>query len=79
MRDSYEPASTDLYVTDEAVAMTKLQIIRGLWSAIYDLLLYIQGDSGRKPLDEIEDNLDVIEKACRKYENADDYELFRQE
>jgi hypothetical protein len=59
--------------------MTKLQIIRGLWSAIYDLLLYIQGDSGRKPLDEIEDNLDVIEKACRKYENTDDYELFRQE
>lgn len=59
--------------------MTKMQIIRGLWSAIYDLLLHIQGDSGRKPLDEIEGNLDVIEKACRKYENADDYELFRQE
>ncbi len=59
--------------------MTTLQIIRGLWSAIYDLMLYIQGDSGRKPLDEIEDNLDVLEKACRKYENIDDSELFRQE
>lgn len=59
--------------------MTKLQIIRGLWSAVYDLLLYIQGDSRRKPLDEIEDNLDLLEKACRKYENIDDSELFRQE
>lgn len=58
--------------------MTKLQIIRGLWSAIYDLLLYIQGDSGRKPLDEIEDNLDVLERSCRKYENTDDYETFRE-
>ena len=58
--------------------MTQLQIIRSLWSAVYDLLLYIQGDSRRKPLDEIEDNLDVLERACRKYENADDNELFRQ-
>lgn len=56
--------------------MTKLQIIRGLWSVIYDLLLYIQGDSKRKSLDEIEDNLDLLERACRKYENADDNELF---
>lgn len=59
--------------------MTQLQIIRKLWSVIYDLLLYIQKDPKRKPLDEIEDNLDVLEKACRKYENTDDYELFRQE
>lgn len=58
--------------------MTQLQIIRSLWSAVYDLLLYIQGDSRRKPLDEIEDNLDVLERACRKYENADDNEPFRQ-
>lgn len=58
--------------------MTKLQIIRSLWSAVYDLLLYIQGDPRRKPLDEIEDNLDVLERACRKYENANDNELFRQ-
>ena len=56
--------------------MTKLQIIRGLWSVIYDLLLYIQGDSKRKSLDEIEDNLDLLERACRKYENTDDNEPF---
>ena len=59
--------------------MTQLQIIRKLWSVIYDLLLYIQKDPKRKPLDEIEDHLDVLEKACRKYENTDDNELFRQE
>ena len=59
--------------------MTQLQIIRGLWSAIYDLLLYIQGAPQKKPLDEIEDNLDILERACRKYENTDDNELFRQE
>lgn len=59
--------------------MTQLQIIRKLWSVIYDLLLYIQKDPRRKPLDEIEDNLDLLERTCRKYENADDYELFRQE
>lgn len=57
--------------------MTQLQIIRSLWSAVYDLLLYIQGDPHRKPLDEIEDSLDLLERACRKYENTDDNELFR--
>lgn len=57
--------------------MTQLQIIRKLWSAIYDLLLYIQKAPRRKPLDEIEDNLDLLERACRKYENTDDNELFR--
>lgn len=59
--------------------MTQLQIIRALWSAIYDLLLYIQKDPRRKPLDEIEDNLDLLERACRKYENTDECELFRRE
>lgn len=54
--------------------MTKLQIIRRLWSAIYDLLLYIRHDSGRKPLDEIEDNLDLLERACRIYDDTDDTE-----
>lgn len=54
--------------------MTKLQIIRRLWSVIYDLLLYIQKVLDHKPLDEIEDNLDILEKACRKYENIDDEE-----
>lgn len=54
--------------------MTKLQIIRRLWSAIYDLLLYIQKDPNRKSLDEIEDELDLLERACRKYEDTDDTE-----
>lgn len=54
--------------------MSKLQIIRKLWSVIYDLLLYIQKDPKRKPLDEIEDNLDLLERACRKYESIDDQE-----
>lgn len=54
--------------------MTKLQIIRKLWSTIYDLLLYIQKDPNRKPLDEIEDNLDLLERACQKYEDIDDTE-----
>ena len=58
--------------------MTKLQIIRKLWSAIYDLLLYIQKDPKRKPLDEIEDNLELLERACRRYEDTDDYETFRE-
>lgn len=56
--------------------MTQMQINRKLWSAIYDLLLYIQKDPCRKPLDEIEDNLDLLERACRKYENTDDNEPF---
>lgn len=54
--------------------MTQLQIIRKLWSVIYDLLLYIQKDPKRKPLDEIEDDLDLLERACRKYEDIDDQE-----
>lgn len=54
--------------------MTQLQIIRKLWSAIYDLLLYIQKDPKRKSLDEIEDNLDLLERACRKYEDIDNQE-----
>lgn len=54
--------------------MTKLQIIRRLWSVIYDLLLYIQKDTKRKSLDEIEDNLDLLERVCRKYEDTDDTE-----
>lgn len=54
--------------------MTKLQIIRRLWSVIYDLMLYIQKDTKRKSLDEIEDNLDLLERVCRKYEDTDDTE-----
>lgn len=56
--------------------MTKLQIIRMLWSAVYDLLLYIQKGRSYKPLDEIQDNLDLIEVACRKYADTDDEEEF---
>lgn len=54
--------------------MTKLQIIRKLWSAVYDLLLYIQKDASRKSLAEIQDELDLIEIACRKYTDTDDEE-----
>ena len=57
--------------------MTKLQIIRMLWSAVYDLLLYIQKGRNYKPLDEIQDNLDLIEIACRKYADTDDEEELR--
>nr|WP_295301095.1 hypothetical protein [uncultured Blautia sp.] len=55
--------------------MTKLQIIRRLWSVIYDLLLYIQEDSKRKSLDEIEDELDLLERACRRYGGVDEGEM----
>lgn len=49
--------------------MTKLQIIRKLWSSVYDLLFLAKGQ-GKKTLEQIETDLDVIEYACRKY--ADD-------
>ncbi len=49
----------------------KLRIIAKLWSAIYDLLLYIDGNSS-KSLDEIHEELDVIEMMCRPYADADD-------
>lgn len=48
--------------------MTKLQMIRALWSSIYDLLLYIGGHN-RKSITEIQDRLDYLEKVCRKWEN----------
>lgn len=41
--------------------MTKLQIISRLWSSIYDLLLLVKG-TGKKPLEDIERDLDVLEK-----------------
>lgn len=46
--------------------MTKLQIIAKLWSAVYDLIFLIKGESS-KTLDQIEKNLDLIEYACRRY------------
>lgn len=54
--------------------MTKLRIISRLWSSIYDLLLLVKG-TGKKPLEDIERDLDVLEMHCRKYVDEDDVEL----
>lgn len=51
----------------------KLKIIAKLWSAVYDLLFYIDGKSS-KSLDQIHNDLDVIEAMCRQYADADDVE-----
>lgn len=51
----------------------KLKIIAKLWSAVYDLLFYIDGKSN-KSLDQIHNDLDVIEAMCRQYADADDVE-----
>ncbi len=50
--------------------MTKLQIISKLWSAIYDLLLLING-TPVKTLEEIQQELDLLEYLCRPYADAD--------
>ncbi len=54
--------------------MTKLQIIAKLWSAVYDLEFLAKG-TPTKTLEDIEDGLDVIEYACRKYADCDDDEI----
>lgn len=54
--------------------MTKLQIIAKLWSAVYDLEFLVKG-TPTKTLEDIEDDLDVIEYACRKYADCDDDEI----
>lgn len=46
--------------------MTKLQIISKPWSIIFDLILVIKGES-RKPLEQIEQDIDIAEYNCRKY------------
>lgn len=51
----------------------KLKIIAKLWSAVYDLLFYIDGKSN-KSLDQIHNDLDVIEAMCSPYADADDVE-----
>lgn len=51
----------------------KLRIIAKLWSAIYDLLFYIDG-KGHKSLEEIHRELDAIEMLCRPYADVDDAE-----
>nr|DAR10167.1 MAG TPA: hypothetical protein [Caudoviricetes sp.] len=48
--------------------MTKLQIISKLWSVIYDIRLK------KKPKEEIDRDLDILEYECRKYDGADDLE-----
>ena len=47
------------------------RIISKLWSSIYDLLMLTKG-TGRKPLEQIEQELDELERECRKYEPEDD-------
>ncbi|MDO4650193.1 MAG: hypothetical protein Q4B26_16260 [Eubacteriales bacterium] len=51
----------------------KLKIIARLWSAVYDLLFYIQG-TGKKTLEEIHSDLDIIEVMCRPYADEDSCE-----
>ena len=47
----------------------KLKIIAKLWSAVYDLLFYIDGKSN-KSLDQIHNDLDVIEAMHPKRRTA---------
>lgn len=54
--------------------MTKLKIISKLWSIIYDLLLFVKGESN-KTIEEIEKEIDIVEFNCRKYAGIDDDEL----
>lgn len=57
--------------------MTKLKIISRLWSVIYDLKLYIDGNRN-KSLEEIDNELDVLEYHCRPYADEDDIEEFQE-
>ena len=51
----------------------KLKIIAKLWSAVYDLLLYIDGKTN-KSLSQIHNDLDIIEAMCRPYADTGDVE-----
>ena len=51
--------------------MTQQRIIARLWSSIYDLSMYIDGNRN-KSLDQIHRDLDETEVYCRKYADADD-------
>lgn len=55
---------------------TKLQIISRLWSHVTDLRL-LQRGTGSKTLEDIEREIDVTEKLCRPYADADDEEVFK--
>lgn len=57
------------------IGMTKLQIISKLWGHVTDLLLLAHGQTGGKSLQDIEEELDVTEAACRPYADCDDDEL----
>lgn len=43
-----------------------IRIIQKLWSAIYDLKMLIAG-TGKKTMEDIDRNLDLIEYQCREY------------
>lgn len=53
--------------------MTKLKIISRLWSVIYDLKMLVNG-TGKKSMDDIDKELDIIEMHCRRYTDVDDAE-----
>ena len=53
-----------------------LKIISMLWSSVYDLLFLVKGQ-GRKTLEQIESDLDIIEMLCRPYADADDIEEYK--
>lgn len=53
-----------------------LRIISKLWSVIYDLKMYING-TGTKTMGQIDEELDVLEYQCRKYNDTDDTEVIR--
>lgn len=44
--------------------MSNEEIIRKLWSVIFDLLLYINGHG--KPIEEIWDNIQLLENVCER-------------
>ena len=51
--------------------MTQQRIIARLWSSVYDLLMYIDGNRNQS-LEQIHRDLDETEVYCRKYAAADD-------
>lgn len=52
-----------------------IRIIRKLWSAVYDLLLLVEGRPV-KTLEQIHKELDLIEFMCRPYSDADENDEF---
>jgi hypothetical protein len=49
-----------------------VKIISKLWSIIYDLLFYIDGNS-IKSFEQIHNELDIVEYMCRPYVDYDIY------